>query len=1335
MRFPKMLSVVVLLAFLAVPGLLQAQTSSSGLVAGTVSDKTGSVVPNAIVELTNATTNLKYTQSTKDNGQVLFPSVAPGSYQVTVRKEGFRTYSLAKLDVEVSKSSTVDAVLELGQMAEIVEVTATAGAELQTTDATVGTAISGDNLQYLPTSNRSVSGLLVLQPLVMPLGTGVSTDTGGQVAGARSDQSTFLIDGGDATSDTEASGGYNSGFSGEIRPMIPVPVESVQELRVGTTNPNATFGRSQGGQVAMITKHGTNSYHGSAYWYHQNDDLNANTWDLNRQKKKRPELKDNRYGFTAGGYIWKDKLFFFGHFEGRNFPQTATFTRVVPTPTFRQGIIRLRDCALGWDAETGCMGGDVVSYNLNKANPQPLSAACTSPTFAGACDPRNLGASPVTLADLRSLPQPTPGGIPGVGDPLNLNLAGYRDVVNTGLTDKFAVVRLDYTLNNKWSVFASGRYQSFHQPGAQQIDIVGISGCKAPCSVRNNPLQPRYYVVGLNGQFSPNLLTETRLSWFRHWWEWATEAPRPQVPGTAAAISLAGEGTGASGSIKIADPININTQSARSRVWNGHDTFISENLTWLKGKHNFQFGGSYRLQNIFHQRTDKVTGGLSTGPIFYFDIGNFSPVASVNGISNTFRPPTCSAAVTANCIRSSDRTRWNKWYGALMGIPDKTTQLLTRDGDLKPQPLGQPLQAQVQIHSVEGFFQDIWRVTPSLNLTLGITYQVQRPPTEQKGRQIVPVIASTNTPIDMDSYFRKREAAAAQGDIFNPDIAFSPVRHVPGNKYVVNHIYWKGVGPRLAFAWNPSSNRWGLGGRKTVLRGGWGVNYTRMNGVGLVMTPVLGVGLGQILACNGPRSDGTCGGNSNPTNAFRVGPDGPGSAILPSKQPVGPAQIPFPVSAPYGETRAFMIDPGFTLGYSHSFDLTLQRELPWNFLIEVGYVGRLGRNLTQNVDLNAVPFMFKDKLSGQTLGEAFTSLEVALQQGKPITTQPWFENMARTACVAASNSRFGCGAFKTVTAYLVDQFPDEIATGDLAAIMLSRSGGIDILRLGAGQQPLDNIQVQINNLTSHNGVSNYHAGFISLNKRMSNGLTFGLNYTLGHSLDTYGLNQENTQFSFSSPFRRDLDYQPSIFDRRHVFNAHSTYLLPFGKGRRWAANNAILDKIVGGWHVAGIWSKASGLPQCVSDGNAPNNGFNYGAPNPQNACLLPVSGFRRPDSSVHTITDKTAVANLTGDLNMFADPLKVATQWRYPLIGQDGRYGGDAIRGLSRWTVDLSVGKLTTITERVKLGFTADFLNVFNHPLFNQFPNLDISDVSTFGVLGSQSNQPRYIQFGFRIEF
>ncbi|MGH9805341.1 MAG: carboxypeptidase regulatory-like domain-containing protein, partial [Candidatus Acidiferrales bacterium] len=504
----KAVGVTLAVCVLCIPATVHAQTAASAYVSGTVYDQTQAVVPNATVEFRDPTTGIVRSAQSNNAGIFVLSQVPPGTYKVSVSASGFRTSVIPALKVDVAKSYTLNFNLEVGAMAETVEVTATAGIELATTDATVGTVYAGEGLLRLPTSDRGVASLLIYQPLVTPaISEGGTTDVGGNVAGARSDQTTYLLDGGDATSNTEGTGGYNIGFDGAPRPIVPTPAESVEEFRVGTTNPNATFGRAQGGQVSIITKRGTNDLHGSVYWYHQNDNLNANEWELNSSGRKIPELKDNRYGFSVGGPVFRDKTFLYGHYEGRRFPRTATITRMVPTDTFRQGIIRYVD-----------VNGVTQSLNFNPGS-GPLASTCGA-TGAGACDPLGVGRSPVTAALWALYPA---GNTPSLGD--GLNNIGFRAPVDNTLDEDFFVVRFDQKVTDKWNAFASYRYSSTRTAGVQQVDIVGISGCDAPCPTRTNPLEPRYLVGGLTGQITPTLTSETRVSWFRHWWEWATAAP------------------------------------------------------------------------------------------------------------------------------------------------------------------------------------------------------------------------------------------------------------------------------------------------------------------------------------------------------------------------------------------------------------------------------------------------------------------------------------------------------------------------------------------------------------------------------------------------------------------------------------------------------------------------------------------------------------------------------------------------------------------------------------------------------------------------------------------
>ncbi|MFN2515806.1 MAG: carboxypeptidase regulatory-like domain-containing protein, partial [Pyrinomonadaceae bacterium] len=251
----KLKTLLVLLAIvLASSVVAHAQAAATASISGKVTDPQGAGVPGASVQLIDSTTNQVRTQETGDEGQYLFSSVPPAVYKITVTKQGFKQAVISSLKADVSRSHTANVGLEIGNVSAVVEVT-TAGVELQKLDATVGNVLGGDALKLMPSLTRDATTLILLQPMVTPRSN--DEGTGGQVAGARSDQNTFQLDGGDATSNTEGNGAYNTNFIGEPHAVVPTPQESLEEFRVATNNQNAAFGRSAGGQVSMVTKRGT----------------------------------------------------------------------------------------------------------------------------------------------------------------------------------------------------------------------------------------------------------------------------------------------------------------------------------------------------------------------------------------------------------------------------------------------------------------------------------------------------------------------------------------------------------------------------------------------------------------------------------------------------------------------------------------------------------------------------------------------------------------------------------------------------------------------------------------------------------------------------------------------------------------------------------------------------------------------------------------------------------------------------------------------------------------------------------------------------------------------
>lgn len=1293
------------------------QTATSGAISGVVSDTGGAVVAGAEIELLNTTTQQSLKVMSNEDGGYVFASVLPGTYNLFISKKGFRKTAITDIKVEVTKSYSFNGTLQVGDVEQIVEVTATTVAELQTNDSTVGNVVSGTIMPLLPALTRQANELIRYQPLATPAG---------EVAGARNDQSVFALDGIDVS---------NQSIGGTAT-FMQLPIDGIDEFRVAVASPNASFGRGAGGQVSVVSRRGGNQFHGATYWYHQNDNLNAATWtnkrtlaqtETNPEKRaklQKPELKDNRFGFRVGGPVipWRDSLSFFLNYEGRRFPNIQEIVRLVPTDTLRQGILRFRDAA-----------GNIVAYPLR------TSALCGA-TGNLPCDPRGLGLSPSMSALWSKLP--SPNDLTG-GD--GLNTGNFRSTVGTSLNNDYYNARLDYKLTDRWRVDGSFRYFGQLSQGQNLLSIIGGN----VESREQFPVRQNMSTVGLTGQITSNLTGEFRFGWVRN--RTFSDRFRPNqsaaflaIPGTntsAGAIALDAGALGGTQSL-LGEPIDVGTQVARKQGNDDRNFQYNADMTWVKNTHTFQFGGHIRDLRTLHIRDDKVVGSLGA-LVAQID----SDLGGGVAIPATVRPPTCSATLTTNCLSTGDVQPWNRLYASVAGLIDNISVLAVRDAQFKPLPFGEVLTADTKLWAPDFYVQDVWRFRPSLTLTFGLNYGWQTAPTEKLGRQTIQVDAQTLTPQTSRDYLQRRSEAAAQGQIYNPNIAFVPVTDA---KRKVFDIDWNNIAPRAAAAWSPSFSQGVMGkvfgDRKTVIRGGYSLIYDKQNTIQSVVIPTLGVAFGQTINITGPLCNATGAGgagcvpgSTNPAvRGFRVGVDG----TIPL--PVVPAQSipaspfwgirPGAPGPPYNasdlilfpEILSFQLDPSIEVPLNHAFDLTVQRELPWNMLLEVGYVGRYADKLTQSMSFGQVPYNFRDNTSGQIFAQAFDAVARQLRSGTPtaqVTPQPWFDNQVpggTLAIVAAQSANF--------------------INGNLNNVFL----GIDRLRMLNGRAPFNNYLAQTLFLRSSTGRSNYNALFLTLNKRLSNGLQLTANYTFSRSLDQLGAVQ-NAANVMPNSFDLDAEYGPSTFDLTHLFSTLWVYDLPFGKGRSFDAGNKVLNGIVGGWHLSGIFTAQSGDPLVVNQGAGVWGGslflgFTSGA--------IPTTD---PGSFSNTVNQGVngsnnigvngAKANNGSELNLFSNPEQVFNSFRRVEISRDGRAGrANPLRGMPRWNLDLSLGKKIAITESANISLLFDFFNVFNKVDFSN-PSLDLTVPRAFGVITSQFTPPsrsagsRWIQFGMRFEF
>jgi hypothetical protein len=1312
-----LLGVIAILGFavLSVATSANAQTSSASTVTGTVFDKSGATVPDAEVVLEDADAGGTTTVATGNDGIFTFPAIRPGNYNLRVSAKGFRKAVVNSVKVEVGKSVLLRVMLELGQVSETVEVTAGTGIELQTLNASVGNVLDASVLANMPSLSRDATSLMLLQPMASPGFNGAPGTTygegnasGGGVAGMRADQNTFMIDGGDATSNMEGAGGYNTGFVATPRAVVPTPVESLEEFRVETNNAGVEFNRSVGAEVQMVTKRGSNDWHGAGYWYHQNDEANANDWFRNTLKVGNPEWRDNRYGGRVGGPIWKNRTFFFLHEEERHFFTQSVFQRLIPSDALRVGILKFRDA-----------GGIVRAYNLNPTptlDVKACAAPCNDndpligtmlPGDNGTLDPRMIGLSPAIAATWALMPEANDFSS---GDAA-LRAPKLTSSVPNTTNEHDAVLRIDHKINDKIDFMTSYRFSKASVvPANKQEDIGGIApGCQKglPCSLADRPLQPRYWVTGVTARITPNLVNEFHFDWLRHWWSWI--APGAGIQTIDPGLSDTRLQIWSESRINGMVPINVDTQNARQRVWNGQDYTFSDNLSWIHGKHAWVFGGRAQIQHFLHVRDDKVVGGLTT-PLYYTARGG--QFTNIGGVP-----------IPAG-VKSSDVATFKTAYISALGLVDSATQVLTRSGDLTAQKAGSTITQKENVNSYDLYFGDTWRPTSSLTFSYGLNWDIQMPPFDPTGKTAMMVDASSRQVIDSATYLNSKRLAALNGDIFNPVVGYVPIA-ATGRKYPFDPDY-SNFGPRLGVAWNPGGDGplgFLLGNKKTVVRGGWSRQFERKNGVGLVLTPALGVGFGDLADCIAPGSgkpDPSAGGavaplgcnnGGTPSSNFRIGVDG-NHINIPQLPPVSGGLIIPGVNSIF-EGRDSRLDPHYKTGSSDSFDLTIQRELPGKMIMEIGYVGRKSRDLFGNIDLNAIPYMFTPKGVNQTFAQAFDKVAAQLQQGVKLanlTPQPWFESVV--------------GPGGTVAAAKIDGGSAWAAHG---------AGAVWFELEAAGAIPADtiaNTQVGAIDWSGNFTYGNYNAGFITLRSRGYHGVTFDMNYTYSHSLDNFGITQECTSV-IPDAYDPHRSYAPSIYDRRHTFNMLVNYDLPFGKGTGRFASGAA-DRVFGGWSVSGIYTIASGLPDFVYDsaacfsefGTTPSNGVPVG--------LIPIGSGNFSQSRHDT----------AGGINMFSDPNAVAAAFRYPTF-DDKTLGWGRVRDPRRWNFDFSIAKRTRITERISTRFDAQFVNAFNHPQFGSgdssfFQNaagMDLSTPGAFGVPSNQFNSPRYIQFGLRFDF
>jgi Carboxypeptidase regulatory-like domain/TonB-dependent Receptor Plug Domain len=662
------LLVLVVLAFAV--GAVQAQ-DATGRIIGNVSDPSGAPISGAQVTVTNLGTKIVQTTTTDNTGFYQALNLPIGTYEVVVEAQGFRKEDFADQKLQINQSLRLDAKLSIGQTTESVEVTSQA-ANVETVSETIGSSVVGETIQRAPLNGRDVLQLAALQPGVTETN-GDSTAAGNySIAGGRSDSVTYLLD-----------GGLNNNLLDNSVVLNPNP-DTIAEFRILESNYSAEYGRNAGGIISVVTKSGTNEWHGSAFDFLRNDAFNANPF-FNKNNpddlSPRPVLKRNQYGATFGGPITiphlvngKDRFFFFVGYQGQHLSAQAT-SGVFPVYTPAQlngdfsGGISNGSCpnadpnvvAFLWNAQTQQLNNPYFQSN-------PALAAC------GVIDPTKI--DPVAQKYIAAgLIPSNPSGQAQYFAPLTNN--------NNELTMKF-----DFLISqlDKLSVTLGG----FRNPEVQPFTFATVPGFSDKTQTNN------YFAEGAyTHTFTANLVNELRVFTQRN------NLDQYQPQGSNKGLTAAALGVGITPDNPTGPP-NLYFDNGLSIGYseNGPTSLInntfgfSDNVSYIHGRHTWKMGGG-----ISAYQNNTNYNYIVNGELDYFSTGSGNSLADF-----------------------------------LLGLPTDMLQY--------PQA-----PSNIRSKSYFGFLQDEWRLTKRFTLNLGIRYEYNSPKEDTEGRtfSIIPDVTTPST--------------------------------------------------------------------------------------------------------------------------------------------------------------------------------------------------------------------------------------------------------------------------------------------------------------------------------------------------------------------------------------------------------------------------------------------------------------------------------------------------------------------------------------------------------------------------------------------------------------
>ena len=1303
----KVSSFAFLYLFAAILTFAQAGTTS---LRGTILDPNGSVVPDAEVTLSSADIGVTLKTHSDKNGAYQFNDVKPATYVLAVSAPGFANFRQNGLVLQVSLPATSDVQLQIASGSTTVEVSA--GTEtINTQDATLGNTFDSRQILALPFEGRDAAGVLSLQPGVTYVGNNVddNVDTrNGALNGGRSDQANITLDGVD--NNQQARG---TAFKGAVRSTL----DSIEEFRVTTIGDNADQGRSSGGQVTLVTKSGTNTFHGSLYEQNRPTVTAANDW-FNKQAELSNGLPNipgkvirNTFGGSLGGPIKKDRLFFFGTYEGQRLAENQQVQRNVPAPNLQDGVI-FYPCA----DPTQCPGNTV--QGLTKSWTAPSGAYAVGPTQIATMDQNciGLGTCPNGNGVNKFVANAQGTGVFQQYPTANSSACSNADGFNISCFSFSApdpqrlnttIAKLDYNLNRTGThrLFLRGNYQTDKTdqppqfPGDPPINVVRDTS--------------RAIAAGYTASFTSNITNSLRFGLTRQSQDNLGIENGPNI--TFRYFDDLHP------SINSVSPSESFTRKFHIPVYNWLD-----DLTWTKGRHTLQFGTNIR----------RITNSRAT------DVANIN-YASTNPNYLAVSPSTNSGSLNPvnfgfPAVDPNNSNPYNYAAVNLLGLITNVTAQYNRTANNVQIPQNTLVPKNFRSWESDFYVQDSWKVTPNLTLTAGLRYSLLQPVYETNGNQVSPNSS-------LNQFVTNRANAMQQGQTFDETISYSPSGQATGKK-----PYWpwdyKDLGPRIAFAYAPNPSSEGLwkalfgGAGKTSIRGGFGIVYDHF-GTALVDTFDQNGSFGLNTIVGNPASIQTIDGSARFTGPGQI-PTSSADGILLNPPPTGPFPYTPPVSSLGNPLQQITwgFDDKLRTPYSETVDFSITRELPGGLTFEAAYVGRFGRRLLQQRDL-AMPLNLKDPKSGTDYFAAATAFAKLVNAGTPVSQVaniPYWQNLFPNAAGVSSSSCIpndtNLPANPTATQAMYELFSCNWGAGTFGASNFVNVFDSFCFPACANINGVDTPYAFYNKefsalyAWSSLGTSSYNSGQFMLRSRQMHGLQFDFNYVYSKSIDIGSDSERVPTFGGLSAIINTWNPQQmrgaSDFDVRHQINANWVYDLPFGHGRRYGHDwNRFVDTILGGWELAGIYRWTSGFPFSIDAGGTYNTNFQ-------------LEGKAVQIGQVHQgltyVGGQPFAFNLGG-----ADP---TAYWqsvlRLPYPGESGQRNN--FRGQGFFGIDAGINKNFRFTERHILRFSAYAYNLTNSVRFDAATltnNSAFTNPTTIGLYSGTLTKPRVMEFALRYQF